>query len=107
MDKPSLANAMILNMNRQGWSLRGAAIGDKTMHLYEKDNRFAVLYFYDQTTTAAMEIWVLTRLADGVLPTMVRAAQARIQAPAARLPSTSRRRPTVPFPSPTASPSKG
>lgn len=70
MDKPSLANAMILNMNRQGWSLRGAAIGDKTMHLYEKDNRFAVLYFYDQTTTAAMEIWVLTRLADGVLPTM-------------------------------------
>lgn len=107
VDKPSLANAMILNMNRQGWSLRGAAIGDKTMHLYEKDNRFAVLYFYDQTTTAAMEIWVLTRLADGVLPTMGAAAQARIQAPAARLPSTSRRRPTVPFPSPTASPSKG
>ena len=70
VDKPSLANAMILNMNRQGGSLRGAAIGDKTMHLYEKDNRFAVLYFYDQTTTAAMEIWVLTRLADGVLPTM-------------------------------------
>ena len=36
MDKPSLANAMILNMNRQGWNLRGAAIGSKTMHLYEK-----------------------------------------------------------------------
>lgn len=70
VDKPSLANAMLLNMNKQGWSLRGATIGDKTMHLYEKDNRYAVLYFYDQTTTAAMEIWVLTRLAEGVLPTM-------------------------------------
>ena len=70
VDKPSLANAMLLNMNRQGWNLRGATIGDKTMHLYEKDSRYTVLYFYDQTTTAAMEIWVLTRLADGVLPTM-------------------------------------
>ena len=60
VDKPSLANAMILNMNRQGWNLRGAAIGSKTM----------VIYYYEQTTTAAMEIWVMTRLADGVLPTM-------------------------------------
>ena len=39
VDKPSLANAMILNMNRQGWNLRGAAIGSKTMHLYEKGER--------------------------------------------------------------------
>ena len=30
---------MILNMNRQGWNLRGAAIGSKTMHLYEKGER--------------------------------------------------------------------
>lgn len=29
VDKPSLANAMILNMNRQGWNLRGAAIGSQ------------------------------------------------------------------------------
>lgn len=64
------ANAMILNMNRQGWNLRGAAIGSKTMHLYEKGERYAVIYYYEQTTTAAMEIWVMTRLADGVLPTM-------------------------------------
>ena len=70
VDKPSLANAMILNMNRQGWNLRGAAIGSKTMHLYEKGERYAVIYYYEQTTTAAMEIWVMTRLADGVLPTM-------------------------------------
>ena len=59
VDKPSLANAMILNMNRS-----------KTMHLYEKGERYAVIYYYEQTTTAAMEIWVMTRLADGVLPTM-------------------------------------
>ena len=70
VDKPSLANAMILNMNRQGWNLRGAAIGSKTMHLYEKGERYVVIYYYDQTTTAAMEIWAMTRLADGVLPTM-------------------------------------
>lgn len=63
VDKPSLANAMILNMNRQGWNLRGAAIGSKTMHLYEKGERYAVIYYYEQTTTAAMEIWVMTRLA--------------------------------------------
>ena len=70
VDKPSLANAMILNMNRQGWNLRAAAIGSKTMHLYEKGDRYVVIYYYDQTTTAAMEIWAMTRLADGVLPTM-------------------------------------
>ena len=29
-----------------------------------------MIYYYEQTTTAAMEIWVMTRLADGVLPTM-------------------------------------
>ena len=40
VDKPSLANAMILNMNRQGWNLRGAAIGSKTMHLYEKGDSY-------------------------------------------------------------------
>ena len=53
VDKPSLANAMILNMNRQGWNLRGAAIGSKTMHLYEKGERYAVIYYYEQTTTAS------------------------------------------------------
>ena len=61
---------MILNMNRQGWKPSGAAIGSKTMHLYEKGERYAVIHYYEQTTTAAMEIWVMTWLADGVLPTM-------------------------------------
>ena len=70
VDKPSLANAMISNMHRQGWNLRGAVIGTKTIHLYEKGERYAVIYYYDQTTTAAMEVWVMTRLADGVLPTI-------------------------------------
>lgn len=70
VDKPSLANAMISNMHRQGWNLRGAVIGTKTTHLYEKGERYAVIYYYDQTTTAAMEVWVMTRLADGVLPTI-------------------------------------
>lgn len=68
VDKPSLANAMILNMNHQGWSLRAATTGAKTMHLYEKDNRYAIIYFYEQTTSVAMEIWIATRLQDGVIP---------------------------------------
>ncbi|MEG1610890.1 MAG: hypothetical protein RR317_06870 [Bilophila sp.] len=69
VDKPSLANAMILNMNRQSWNLRAATTGAKTMHLYEKDNRYAIVYFYEQTTSVAMEIWIATRLEDGVIPT--------------------------------------
>ena len=87
VDKPSLANAMILNMNRQGWNLRGAAIGSKTMHLYEKGERYAVIYYYEQTTTAAMEIWVMTRLADGVLPTMGNGGAAGMDAGGSSSPS--------------------
>lgn len=66
----SLATAMIHNMVNQGWTLRAVVNGPKSVQLYEKDNRYAILYFYDQTTKAAMEIWVATRLPDGMIPTL-------------------------------------
>ena len=74
VDKPSLANKPLHHRRCQARRYRqhqqDGAIGSKTMHLYEKGERYAVIYYYEQTTTAAMEIWVMTRLADGVLPTM-------------------------------------
>lgn len=68
VEKSSLANAMLHNMSRQGWSLRGAVTGARTVHLYEKDNRYALIYLYDQTTTMAMELWIVPRVGDGVFP---------------------------------------
>lgn len=65
VEAASLANAMIHNMARQGWSLRGSVTGKRTMQVHEKDNRYAVLYLYDQTMSTAMEVWVLNRLTEG------------------------------------------
>lgn len=67
VEAASLANAMIHNMSRQGWSLRGSISGKRTMQLHEKDQRYAILYFYDQTMTTAMEVWVLNRLSESML----------------------------------------
>lgn len=64
----SLTSAMIHNMSGQGWALRSSTTGPRMMQVYEKDNRFAVLYYYEQAMSMAMEIWVGTRLPDGVLP---------------------------------------
>ena len=65
VEAASLANAMIHNLSRHGWSLRGSVTGKRTMQVHEKDNRYAVLYLYDQTMTTAMEVWVLNRLTEG------------------------------------------
>lgn len=67
VEAASLANAMIHNMARQGWSLRGSISGKRTMQLHEKDQRYAILYFYDQTMSTAMEVWVLNRLSESTL----------------------------------------
>lgn len=66
-DLPSLATATIHNMNGQGWSLRAMSNGPRIMQVYEKDNRIAVVYFYSQTTSVAMELWISLRLPDGVI----------------------------------------
>ena len=62
VDSASLANAMIHNMARQGWSLRGSVTGKRTMQLHEKDQRFGVIYINGGTITTTMEVWVLNRL---------------------------------------------
>ncbi len=63
----SLTSAMAHNMTGQGWALRSATTGPRMMQIYEKDNRYAVLYYYEQTLSAAMEMWVGTRLPEGAL----------------------------------------
>lgn len=68
VERSSLSNALMQHMLRQGWTLRGSLTGSKTMHIYEKDQRYAVIYLYDQLTKTAMEIWVATHLADGGMP---------------------------------------
>ncbi len=69
VERSSLSNALMQHMLKQGWTLRGAVTGGKTMHIYEKDQRYAVIYLYDQITKTAMEIWVATHLANGVMST--------------------------------------
>lgn len=65
----TLTRVMINNMLRDGWSIRATSSGaSRYMQVYERDNRYAVLYYYDQTASYAMEIWVATRLADGAVP---------------------------------------
>lgn len=67
VERSSLSNAVMQNMRKRGWALRGMVAGGKTLHIYEKDQRYTVVYLYDQVTTTAMEIWVTTRLNEGAL----------------------------------------
>lgn len=71
VEQLSLGTAMINNMVNQGWSLRSTVNGPKILQVFEKEGRFAVLYFYEQTLSTAMEIWVSTRLPDGMVPSAV------------------------------------
>jgi hypothetical protein len=58
----SLTQAMEYNMFRQGWTVIGRMSGIKNMDVFEKDNKIAVLYFYEQKIYTAMEIWISQRL---------------------------------------------
>jgi len=58
----SLNDAMIRNMARQGWTLRAATTGVKTMQIYEKASQYAVIYTYERTLYTDMEIWSAQRL---------------------------------------------
>lgn len=65
VDMRSLSNAMINIMSKQGWSLRSSMQGVKNVQIYEKNNRYAVLYYYEQMTSTAMEVWVGGKIAEG------------------------------------------
>lgn len=66
VDRVSLCSAMIHNMCRQGWTLRGVTDGKRTVQLYEKKGRYSILYIYGQKVSTAIEVWVLSRLDDGI-----------------------------------------
>ena len=65
VDMVSLSGAMAHNMSQQGWAIRSRVSGPKMLEVFEKNNRMAVIYFYEQTTSTAMEIWTAIRLPDG------------------------------------------
>jgi hypothetical protein len=64
----SLNEAMLGNMTRHGWQLRGATTGQRTIQIYEKNNMFAVIYTYESTFSTIMEIWGAQRLNNVMHP---------------------------------------
>jgi len=64
----SLNETMIHNMVRQGWSLRAATTGERTMQIYEKGLQYAVIYTYEELINTVMEIWGAQRINDGAYP---------------------------------------
>ena len=64
----SLNDAMVHNMSRQGWALRAATTGMKTIQIYEKGSQYAVIYTYEEMFSTVMEIWGAQRLGEGMYP---------------------------------------
>ncbi len=65
----SLSNAMEQNLLKNNWTLIAKEHDEKIMQVYQKDNRFAILTFYDQTLTTGMEVWVLDKLPQNMIKT--------------------------------------
>lgn len=65
IDRQSLVNAMIHNMTRQGWALRSVFRGQRSVLLFEKGDRNAIIGITDGQAYSTMEVWVTQRLADG------------------------------------------
>lgn len=65
VDMLSLSNAMVHNMTKQGWILRSSVQGGKAVQIYEKGTRYSVLYYYEQMTSTAMEVWVGAKVTEG------------------------------------------
>ena len=89
VEPASLANAMIHNMARQGWSLRGSVTGKRTLQLHEKDSRFAVIAIQSGTINTSMEIWVLNRLSSGGFGSVPLSGGATMFSPSPSSPSSS------------------
>lgn len=62
VESQSLATAMIHNLARQGWALRGSASGKRIMQLHEKDNRYIIIHITEGPVNTEMEVWLLQRL---------------------------------------------
>lgn len=57
----SLANAMIQNMRRDGWTLTFQFQSPRTLLLFAKADRFSVLNITDGSMNTELEIWVAPR----------------------------------------------
>ncbi len=68
VDILSLNNAMIHNMARNGWALRAATTGPKTLQIYEKGMQYCIIYTYEDTFNTVMEIWGAQRLGENAYP---------------------------------------
>lgn len=71
VDAASLVSAMSQNLNHQGWSLRGSVSGKKNVQLFEKDQRFVIIIVNERAMNSEMEVWMLTRLDGGAMPSLL------------------------------------
>lgn len=81
VDKASLCSAMIHNMSRQGWTLRGVVDAKQSIQLYKKKDRYSILYISGQRMATSIEIWVLARLDEGAYNVKSSTGNVGIQAP--------------------------
>lgn len=67
IERQSLVNAMIHNMTVQGWALRTVFRGQRSVLLFEKGDRNAILGVTDGATYTTLEVWVAQRLPEGFI----------------------------------------
>ncbi len=63
----SLSAAMEHNLLKNNWTLIAKEYDEKIMQIYQKDNRFAIITFYNQTLTTGMDVWVLDKLPQNII----------------------------------------
>jgi hypothetical protein len=69
VDPAVAARNIHASLTAQGWRLRlSLRKGDRSVHIYERDNAMALLNFRRQTVMTILEIWVGGRLPDGAMP---------------------------------------
>ncbi len=61
VDARSLTQSLIANMQRDGWELRFQFVSPRTLLLFTKPDKFAVLNITDGTTRTELEVWVAPR----------------------------------------------
>jgi len=71
VEKTSLMSAMVHNMVKHDWAIVASIMGPKSLQVYKKDGLFAILYYYDQMTSSAMEIWVCAEVDAGAYAPLV------------------------------------
>lgn len=68
MEASNLAAHMVQNLTSQSWALIGAIQGEKTLQLYQKDSRYAVIFIERGTIYTYMQVWVVNQISNFSLP---------------------------------------